>query len=395
MCDQRDKAFVRESIDQGLSSLKENPFLAQRVLAQANGKEEIVVKKKITVSFVLVAVLLLLMTSAALAAGFGLFGQLSEGQNNDKRLPQLEQVAESVTSEIDTDRNVKLEIGQAYYEGDRVFMSYRLSGDLNKAVLHEGKPEQTDIVWDTELENFVVAEEWESDFPEIQKANAWLDGKEERWAETWVYCVEDGLYLEDGTYLDIIGGDQTVQADGSILGWKECVIPADHLADQLTFKALLFSSSTVEWQSGTTYRADHFRNNVAEAVFTLNHNERYTFLNGEGTNDRYQAAVTLKQGQIDLKGSVTVKGPADWIAHTIDFDGNGSDLLLGWNLYQNGKLISRDGVQNISCPDANTARFVVLWPYMNDLNGLSLVPEYTQSGEHADEALTIQSIRMD
>ena len=85
MSEQRDKAFVRASIDQGLSSLEGNPFLAQRVLAQANGKEEIVVKKKISVSFVLVVMMLFLKASAALAAGFGLFGQLSAGQNNDER----------------------------------------------------------------------------------------------------------------------------------------------------------------------------------------------------------------------------------------------------------------------------------------------------------------------
>ena len=74
MSDQRDKAFVRESVDQGLSSLEGNPFLAQRVLAQVNGKEEIVVKKKISVSFVLVVVMLFLMASAALAAGLGFLG---------------------------------------------------------------------------------------------------------------------------------------------------------------------------------------------------------------------------------------------------------------------------------------------------------------------------------
>ena len=63
MSEQRDKAFVRASIDQGLSSLEGNPFLAQRILAQAQGKDEIVVKKKISVSLILVAILLVLMTT--------------------------------------------------------------------------------------------------------------------------------------------------------------------------------------------------------------------------------------------------------------------------------------------------------------------------------------------
>ena len=255
MRDQRDKAFVRESIDQGLSSLEGNPFLAQRVLAQAEGKEENIMKRKISVSFVLVAVLVFLMTSVALAAGLGLFGQLSSNQNADDRLSELEQVAETVAAEMATDDQVVVEIGQAYYEGDRVFMSYRLSGTLTRVTLHEGIPNQEGIDWDTELENFICAEQWENDDPELQKANAWLDGKAQHWAEMEVIGIHDGLFLADGTYLEIIGGDNVLQADGSVIGWKECVIPQHLAADELTFKAILFRSNTIQWQDGTTYRA--------------------------------------------------------------------------------------------------------------------------------------------
>lgn len=394
MSDQRDKAFVRESIDQGLSSLEGNPFLAQRVLAQANGKEEIVVKKKISVSFVLVVMMLFLMASAALAAGFGLFGQLSAGQNNDERLPQLEQIAESVSSTLVTDDQIVVEIGQAYYEGDRVFMSYRLSGPLTASVLHEGAPDQENITWDTELENFICAEQWWSDYPEIQKANAWLDGKEQRWTETEVIGIHDGLYLADGTYADIIGGDQIIREDGSIIGWKECEIPRDHLADQLTFKAVLFRNRTIAWQDGTTYRASHTMGETTDIAFTLSRNEHYTSLKGSNTAADYQAVAAMEQGLIDLKGTITVTCSDLWATQMNDWEATGADMINAWNLYQNGVRISSDGTERISCADETTLVYYLLYPRMNSLDGLTLVPEYARSGEHMDEALTIQTIDM-
>ena len=171
-----------------------------------NGKDEIVVKKKISVSFVLVMMLLFLMASAALAAGFGLFGQLSSGDHADERLPELEQVAEVLESTMTTNDGVVIEICQAYYEGDRVFVSYRLTGNTESAVLHEGVPDRDDIVWDYEAD-MICAESWTSDRPEVQRANEWLDGKGQRWAEVNMVGIDDGIYLDDDTYLDVIDGD--------------------------------------------------------------------------------------------------------------------------------------------------------------------------------------------
>ena len=58
MSDQKDKIFVRHSIDTGLASLEGNPFLAQRIMNQER-TEKPVMKKKISFAFVLVMVLLL------------------------------------------------------------------------------------------------------------------------------------------------------------------------------------------------------------------------------------------------------------------------------------------------------------------------------------------------
>ena len=68
MREELNRETMHAAIDETLSGLLENPFLAQRVIAQENGKEGIVVKKKLSVGLVLVLVLLLI-TVTALAAG--------------------------------------------------------------------------------------------------------------------------------------------------------------------------------------------------------------------------------------------------------------------------------------------------------------------------------------
>ena len=67
MSDQRDKRFVQESIDSGLSVMQGDPWLAQRIMNQERTGET-VVKKRLSVGLVLAIVLMLLMATA-LAAG--------------------------------------------------------------------------------------------------------------------------------------------------------------------------------------------------------------------------------------------------------------------------------------------------------------------------------------
>ena len=78
MNDRRDKRFVQQSIDIGLSSMQGNPWLAQRVMALEKGESK--VKKKTSLTLVLTALIVLTIAAAALAeiAGvnvFELFGR--------------------------------------------------------------------------------------------------------------------------------------------------------------------------------------------------------------------------------------------------------------------------------------------------------------------------------
>ena len=230
---------VHQAVDQMTKTAKEDPWLAQRIRAQVKGEEP--VKKKISASLIVVIALLILSLSAALAAGLGIFDKIYEGGYPDERLPVLETVSEPVGTTHTTGEGVTLEISKAYFEGDRVFVAYRLTGPRTYIELHEGAPEQ-EYEWDV-TENLVMAGNFSSNDPEQQRMIDFLDGSGQRWALSENSYVSDGLFLEDSTYADIIGGEEQFQEDGSILGWKECTVPEDRLEDTLTFIASLISST--------------------------------------------------------------------------------------------------------------------------------------------------------
>ena len=381
---------VQKAVGNSLSHMQADPWLARRVLANAKGEKP--VGKKISVLMILAIILIILSMTAALAAGLGLFGELAQSQDADDRLPALEEASESVSASLTTEDGIMIEIGQAYYEGNRVFMSYRMSGNHASVELHEGAPEG-EYSWQLELENTIAAETFRDDVPELQRLNAWLDGKSQRWGISSYATIHDGLFLEDGTYLDIIGGDNCVQEDGSITGWKECKIPKDRLADTLTFKAVLFRSRNIIFQDGATYKSFSERLGNTDVFFTLNRNDHYEYLKGSFRHEQYEASAEFALGKVDLKGTVHLIAPEAWVKAWTEWETVGNlDIIMNWNLYQNGKRIGETGVQSVRAEGTKDMVFELLYPHLTSITGLSLVPDYSQSGEHPDEAIPLEQI---
>jgi len=381
---------IRAAIDDCTRGVEEAPSLQHRIARKAKGEEPVV--KKISTSAILAIALVIVTMTAALAAGFGLFGELAQNQHADQRLGQLEEAAETMALSLVTEDGITIEIGQAYYEGNRVFLSYRLSGDLCSVELYEGAPEEH-APWTDVLENTIAAEAFMSDDPERQRLFTWLDGKGQRWGTARWAALHDGLFLADGTYLNIIGGDQVMQADGSIVGWKECEIPAEQAADTLTFKAVLFRGNETVFQDGSTCKRLSQRGENTDVPFTLVRNDRYVCLKGAAETEVYRAQAEMVAGKVDVTGRIRVTAPEAWVTAWTDWDAEtDTDAISSWNLYQNGTLISKEGMQSIRPEGAQTLVFELLYPNGGQLEGLTLVPVYDRSGEHPDEAIHMEQL---
>lgn len=276
-----------------------------------------------TTALFLTAFLIILSVSAATAAGTGLFGELSGGEGADERLALLDGIAEEISVSLEGDPACM--VSQAYCEGNRIFISYRAGG------------------------NHVV--------------------------------IQDGLDLGEDSYADIIAGDETEQEDGTVIGWKECIIPEDEDGDVLTF-GLVF---------GESYESDG-RNSIS---FTVKRNGYDRYLRGVSPANAYRAEAELALGKLDLKGTVRVFSPeqtAGWLAMYEEEKDTGVDVILCWNLYRNGEPVSIDlyGASGVNGTDELV--FELMFPFMDDLSGLTLVPEYVEGGEKQDEAIPLEPV---
>ena len=377
---------IHHAVDDMTKTAKQDPWLAQRILAQEKGEQPMA--RKISASMVIAIVLIIISLSAALAAGLGVFDSLYRSGYPDERLPVLETVAEPVGTTHTTEEGVTLDISQAYYEGNRVFVAYRLTGPLTYIELHEGAPEQ-EYEWDV-TENLVMAGNFGSDNPEKQRMIDFLDGSGQRWALVENSIVSDGLFLEDGTYADIIGGENQYQEDGSILGWKECTIPEDKLEDTLTFKLAVSHSLDITFQDGTTLKQARGEVDRTEVPFTLNRNDRCTFLKGSTQRENYSVSATFARGQVDIRGNLHMTCPDEWAAAYIDWEWDGiTDVIWDWYVYREDTLITDNAVQAVYGECTTEPEYELLFPKMENTNGLKLVPVYRKTGVHPDEAIPI------
>ena len=129
MTDEKLRQEIHDAVDRRLSGMREDPWLAARVIEASKGDKP--VKKKISASFALILTIILIV-SMALAAGLGVFGRIADQYDptTKDRLSGLETVSTQIGTTAATGDGITVQIEQCYYEGDRIFMSYRLSGNL-------------------------------------------------------------------------------------------------------------------------------------------------------------------------------------------------------------------------------------------------------------------------
>ena len=339
-------------------------------------------------SGLLIAVLFVLLSAAAPAESSGLFAWLAQSPLGDSRLAAVDEAADDLGLAWTTDDGITVRIEQAYFEGNRVFIAYRLSGGWCTTVLHEGAPEG-EIRWNQEEET-IAAQTLISDIPERQQALQQLDGNGQRWIECTDIGLHDGLSLPDGTYLDIIGGDNLVEEDGSLIGWKECEIPEDCLAETLTFRAELYRNRSIQFQDGAICRLAVERGEQSSFDFTLTQHTDCVRLSGEGKGPDYTAAAELTAGRIDMRGRVTVTCPAAWVEVWETWENDeGIDLIEDWVLYRGGEAVDEAGVQGIDPRTENQLSFELLYPLDGELDQLSLVPVYNDGEPRTEEAIPL------
>lgn len=352
-------------------------------------EEEPKMKRKISLGLVLAVVLALAVLTTAVAASLGLFAQLGQKEYADDRLPDLDAVASPVGTTVATPDGYTVAIEQAYYDGRRLMISYRLSGELSRVELGDGAP---DHVWKDEDPDAMYSIMFNDEDPDSARMAEWLNRGQVCWALHSFAALHDGLYLSDGTYLDIINGDEERLTDGSVVGWKECEVPADLAEETLQCKAVLFRGETLYYQNGSGIRRDYTHGEDTDISFTVKQSESAVKMSGAFlVNDVYTAEASLSLSPFDLVGTVSMRCCEDWYNAWDDWDyQRKTDLISDWALYAGDERIaSRWPVQGIQTQAPNTLIFELQMRHGGHMDDLRLVPVYEDSGEHPDEAILL------
>lgn len=225
-------------------------------------------KRKISALLLLLLALMTAFHAVSSADEPGFFGQMARDEFADERLSILDQVAEKVSASATADNGIAFEVGQAFYTGDLVFVAYKIGASTDLIRLHEGAPDAS-LQWDNVVEDWVEGD-IKAYSPDVKKEHDWLDGKGQRWLESPLCTIQDGVTLEDGTFVAFTGGTEIRQEDGSVLGWRECTVPAEKSAGTLTLTVAADSVISTRFQDYSTYRLKNSEKIPVTVTFTLN-----------------------------------------------------------------------------------------------------------------------------
>ena len=379
---------VRAAIDDCLSGADALPSVRADVLNRMRG--EIKVKRKLSAGVVLAIVLTVLMMSAALAAGLGLFGQMSESGAVDARLPGLDRVSADVNLSIMTEEGVTVTIAQAYYDGERVFISYTVEGPFDQVELGEGKPDVDK--WDWEMPGEVYGQSFGSDSAGHDLMVAHLDGSAPRWATSHYVNIHDGLQIGD-EYLDIIGGESYLTEDGRLVAWKECVVPEELAADEVTFLLGMFTSHNTWYQDETgCYLSHGERTGEMWHPFTVKRDKTGGVpLTGESSGEGWTAVAALSVSAIDVKGEIIMTCPQSWVEIERTWENpDDIDYICEWRFCIGGEQVKDCGTEWISSGVDGQLTIGVSSKLDALVEDMLLVPVYSRSGVHMDEAITLK-----
>lgn len=382
---EQEKRNIKAALDDCFSGVDALPSMRADILRAAKGEQK--VKRRMNMGLILALILVLMTTTVAVAAELGLFGKISQQEHSDFRLPGLENVSTVLDKVFTVDNDVTVTVNQAYYDGSRVFISYKVEGPYDVLETGTGKPDL--VNYDQKYDGVTFADMWYVEGPNGQALMSWLDGSEPRWAKTTSVNVHDGLQIGE-TYLDIIGGEFYYLEDGTMMSWKECIVPEELAADEVTFSIGVFTTGSTYYQTAEAlYTFGTERGKTTWHDFTVKKAAPGVALTGTAQTADWTADADLIASAIDVKGTVTLQCPECWV-NAIDSWENPDkvDYIQYWVLYIDGKPV--DGYNlDAAIYGKDPLTFGICYKLDALSADMKLVPEYRYAGEKVEEAISL------
>ncbi len=377
---------IREAMDACLTGVDALPSQRAEILRAAKGETKM--KRKMNLGLIFALILVLFTTSVAVAAELGLFGQLGQQEDADTRLPGLDAVANPVALTHTTPGGVTVTVRQSYYDGARVFISYTVEGAYDQRAFGEGDPgvEKYDMEFPGERYGETFGEWGESG----KQMAAWLDGSAPRWARVTRVNVHDNLDVGDDT-LNIIGSGEYIDEKGRMVCWKECEVPEELAADELTVAIGIYTTQTTYYQTADgLYMATSRPDETAWPTFTVQKDTSAVSIHAGQQTDTWTAEADITISAIDMSGCIRMTTcPDDWKAY-FTFDEaafKDADVITDWLLYEDGVPTEEWNLNGGVGGDPLT--YDVCYRISGEAKELKLVPVYRHAGAKPEEAIVL------
>lgn len=421
------KDKIKQCLDARLSGIQESPDTLWKVLSRAQEKENPMKKK---LSFALALVLALILLGAALAAGFDVFGLFKDDEVKGKQLSQLSEFAQTYaqtttfpgqkpTQDAPQDdyqrlvsqlqaQEIEFTLQQAYADDKTLSLSYTLSqaaqqisfGDGMPAGAFDWSPGEEGKRW-TDLYSLSFEDEAQN-----QRAADHLNQPGGKHMIVRNMGVGDGASLLDGTDLPIEDSQVKAMEDGSIQGYMTCQIPDSvPVNDPLEIDIMVSYSAMVVYQDGEGYQTAYVRNPADQGIkhisFVIARSGKTSSLSGsisyeaDDPQGSYLAQAQVFTSPINLKGSVTIKGPEAWTAswqaafQTQDGAANAINRIFDYVLYAGDRPYpNHDG--GISLLDNGDIVIGLDFDTPGENKHLSLRPVYRDGQTPQEESITLK-----
>ncbi len=375
-------------------------MLLQRLIRE----EETVTKKKLSLAMVMAMILALTLIGVALAAGFGVFGQLAVSQYNKDKLEKLDALSESYKKSVVLKTEgefpeTTFTLDQGYYDGESLYVSYLVSGKHNVGKLLPGKPGDAALkAFDDHgnpediamgLKPVLGDAFWEQVEAKVKK-----DGY--AYFQVFSQYLGDGAWLDKDNYINPSEGDYALQKEGGYIGFTEFERPLPEAArnqDSIDLYMLIYRGTTTYYLTKDKALAKGERTTSELPMHILRTSQAPQILTGTGQFAGYSADIRAKVSPVDIKVDIRLSNlrqdqRAAWDDADMDKVDETMDVLRSYQLYADGKPCRHNAYQASITDDV--LQIAMGFPKPESFEELTIIPVYSQSDEHPDETITLK-----
>lgn len=384
-------------------------------------------RRRYSLRMLAIALLMLLLTGAAVAAVWGIFGRFTSDpmiEMSHQRLEHLEEVALKVgetmivtapagtLSDIDltTDygkiaaqqygRQFELTVDQVYCDGNKLYYSYQLREDSRTFELFEGMPTGFES-WDWEEPGLALADTYWTPGAtpqEMEQAQAWFAAHPQAYAIESFFGLGDGADLNDGSEKGISlniydSGQQNLDAH-TIQGFQQVDLPEDYVPGETIdfLLTVMYSTQIVAQDETGVYRTGvHQKENrgFVRVPVTARITGESQEISVTAEFEEYTAEAQLAISDVDISGMVYIDAPPEWIEAFED------PTVMANEVYTYELIADGQRMPNVSGGygiDRDTGRWQVYIRYdlPESTQSLTLVPKRIGSGEVSEESIVIR-----